>query len=605
MNRSVPPPTISAVQPLAAATPTVTSVSPTSGSTAGGTQVTVTGAGFTGATGVRFGATQSPSFTVNSDTQITATAPVGSGTVQVTVTTPAGTSNQFVTFTYVTAPVPVLSSVSPGSGPASGGTVVSLSGLGFSGATAVRFGGVSAAFSVVSGSQITATAPAGSGTVQVTVTTPGGTSNGVSFTYVSVPVPVLSSVSPGSGPASGGTVVSLSGSGFSGATAVRFGGVSAAFSVVSGSQITATAPAGSGTVQVTVTTPGGTSNGVSFTYVSAPVPVLTSVAPNSGPAAGGTTVTLTGAGLATTTAVRFGATPATSFTVVSDTHVTAVAPAGTGTVQITATTPGGTSNGLSYTYSGAPALSGISPNQGSTSGGNTVTLTGTNLTGATSVLFGATPGTSVTVVSPTQITAVVPAATAGPVDVTVITPGGTSTLPKAYFYVSPPVLLGVAPLSGPLTGGNTVTLTGTHLIEATAVRFGATAATSFTVVSDTQITAVVPAGAAGPVQVTVTTVGGTSNPVSYTYLAAPNVATLVPSQGPTSGGSTVTLTGTNFAQTTTVLFGAVPTGFIVVSDTHLVADVPAGVAGPVAITVTSPGGTSAPTTYTRVASPGI
>ncbi|MFF9782913.1 IPT/TIG domain-containing protein [Streptomyces nigrescens] len=73
-----------------------------------------------------------------------------------------------------------------------------------------------------------------------------------------------------------------------------------------------------------------------------------------------------------------------------------------------------------------------------------------------------------------------------------------------------------APLSGPLAGGNTVTLTGTHLIEATAVRFGATAATSFTVVWDTRITAVVPAGAAGPVQVTVTTVGGTSNPVSYT-----------------------------------------------------------------------------------------
>ncbi|MGY5134116.1 IPT/TIG domain-containing protein, partial [Streptomyces nigrescens] len=191
--------------PLEAATPTVTSVSPTSGSTAGGTQVTVTGSGFTGATGVRFGATHAPSFTVNSDTQITATAPVGSGTVQVTVTTPAGTSNQFVTFTYVTAPVPVLGSVSPASGPVSGGTVVTLSGSGFSGATAVRFGGVSAAFTVVSGSQITATAPAGSGTVQVTVTTPGGTSNGVSFTYVSVPVPVLGSVSPASGPVSGGT----------------------------------------------------------------------------------------------------------------------------------------------------------------------------------------------------------------------------------------------------------------------------------------------------------------------------------------------------------------------------------------------------------------
>ncbi|BCK66142.1 hypothetical protein Srufu_000950 [Streptomyces libani subsp. rufus] len=344
---------------------------------------------------------------------------------------------------------------------------------------------------------------------------------------------------------------------------------------------------------------------MSFTYVSASVPVLTSVSPNSGPAAGGTTVTLTGTGLAATTAVRFGVTPATSFTVVSDTHVTAVAPPGTGTVQITATTPGGASNGLSYTYSGAPTLSGISPNQGSTSGGNTVTLTGTNLTGATSVTFGGTPAISVTVLSATQITAVVPAATAGPVDVTVTTPGGISTLPKSYFYVSPPVLAGVTPPSGPLSGGNTVTLTGTNLIEATAVRFGATPATSFTVVSDTQITAVVPAGAAGLSSVTVTTVGGTSNSVSYTYLAAPSITALVPNHGPASGGSTATLTGSNFAQTTTVLVGGVPTGFTVVSDTHLVADIPAGAAGPVDVTVTSPGGTSTPVVYTRVASPNI
>ncbi|MGW3010119.1 IPT/TIG domain-containing protein [Streptomyces sp. NPDC001219] len=344
---------------------------------------------------------------------------------------------------------------------------------------------------------------------------------------------------------------------------------------------------------------------MAFTYVSVPAPVLTSTVPNSGPTAGGTTVTLTGTGLATTTDVRFGSTPATSFTVVSDTHITAVAPAGTGTVQITVTTPSGTSNGLPYTYAGAPTLTGISPNSGPTAGGNTVILTGTNLTGATSVTFGGTPATSVTVISPTQITAVVPAATAGPVDVTVTTPGGTSTLPKAYFYVSAPVLAAVFPLSGPLGGGNTVTLTGTHLVEATAVRFGSTPATSFTVVSDTQITAVVPAGAAGPVGVTVTTVGGTSNPVSYTYLAAPTITTLAPTQGPTSGGTTVTLTGTNFAQTTTVLFGGVPTGFTVVSDTHLVADVLAGPAGPVNVTVTTPGGTSAPQVYTRVASPGI
>ncbi|GAA3063340.1 hypothetical protein GCM10020000_53440 [Streptomyces olivoverticillatus] len=93
---------------------------------------------------------------------------------------------------------------------------------------------------------------------------------------------------------------------------------------------------------------------------------------------------------------------------------------------------------------------------------------------------------------------------------------------------------------------------------------------------------------AGPVAVTVSTAGGTSNPVSYTYLAAPTVTALSPDQGPTSGGNTVTLTGTNLAQTTTVLFGTTPTGFTVVSDNHIVADAPPGPAGPVGITVITP-----------------
>ncbi|WP_217999335.1 IPT/TIG domain-containing protein, partial [Nocardia exalbida] len=88
-------------------------------------------------------------------------------------------------------------------------------------------------------------------------------------------------------------------------------------------------------MQVTATTTGGSSNGVSYTYV----PALTSVVPSQGTEAGATTVVLTGNGLTAATAVTFGATPAASFTVDSDTQITAVTPAGTGTVQVTVTDP--------------------------------------------------------------------------------------------------------------------------------------------------------------------------------------------------------------------------------------------------------------------------
>ncbi|WP_245560436.1 IPT/TIG domain-containing protein, partial [Nocardia asiatica] len=333
--------------------------------------MTITGTGFTGPTTVRFGSTAT-TFTMNSPTQITAIAPAGSpGTVPVTVTTAAGTSNG-VAYTYLA--VPSLSSVSPSQGSTAGGTTVTLTGSGLSGVTSVNFGATPAAsFTVNSGNQITAVSPPGSGIVSITVTGPGGTSNPVTFVYVVVPT--ITSISPTAGPASGGNSVVITGSGFSGPLTVRFGNTATIFTVNSPTQITAIAPPGSGTVQVTVTGSGGTSNGVSYTYAG--VPSLTSISPTTAPVTGGTTVVLTGTGLSTATAVNFGATPATSFVVNSDTQITAVVPAGTGTVQVTVTTAGGTTNGVPLTYVGVPALTTAVPNVGPVTGGTTVVLTGT------------------------------------------------------------------------------------------------------------------------------------------------------------------------------------------------------------------------------------
>ncbi|MEV6133921.1 IPT/TIG domain-containing protein, partial [Streptomyces violaceusniger] len=225
----------------------------------------------------------------------------------------------------------MISSVTPAAGSTGGGTLVTLTGSNFIQPSAVRFGPILAtSFTAVSATQITAVAPPGNGTVQITVTTQGGTSNGVAYSYAGAPA--LTGISPTTGPASGGTVVTLTGTNLLAATAVRFGAVSAtSFTVVSATQITAVAPPGSGTVQVTVTGPGGTSNGVAYGYVAVPVPVVSGVSPGQGPAAGGNTVTLTGSGFSGATAVRFGAVSATSFTVVSATQITAVAPPGSGT----------------------------------------------------------------------------------------------------------------------------------------------------------------------------------------------------------------------------------------------------------------------------------
>jgi hypothetical protein len=246
----------------------------------------------------------------------------------------------------------------------------------------------------------------------------------------------------------------------------------------------------------------------------------------------------------------------------------------------------------------------ISPNQGSTGGGTPVTITGTNLSGTTAVRFGTKLATNVTNVSPTQVTALSPSG-AGSVGVTVTTPGGTSN-PIPFFYVGAPFKSSLGPTSGTLAGGNTVTINGAGLATATGVSFGANTATP-TVISDTQLTVTVPAGAAaGPVGVSVTTAGGTNNGLSYTYVDAPTVTTVAPTSGPASGGTGVTITGTNLDSTESVTFDGAPAPFSVVNSTTVSAVTPPGTAGPVDVVVSNPAGSdTAVGAYTYVAGPGI
>ncbi|WP_329038300.1 IPT/TIG domain-containing protein [Streptomyces sp. NBC_01725] len=336
--------------------------------------------------------------------------------------------------------------------------------------------------------------------------------------------PTISTINPSQGPTTGGTTVTLTGTGMTGSTAVRFGSTNAtSFTVNSASQITAVSPPrAAGAAAVIVVHPTGNSNSVTFTYVVATVPVVTSVAPSSGPTGGGTSVTLTGTGFTGATAVTFAGVPATSFVVNSSTQITAVTPAGSaGAAVVAVTTSGGTSApDAFFFYAVAPVLNSAAPAQSPTAGGVVVTLTGSNLLNASAVRFGVTNATSFTVVSATQITATAPPGT-GSSPITVITPGGTSN-PVAFTYVNAPTLTALVPSSGPTSAGTVVTLIGTNLASASAVTFGA-AAVPFTVVSDTQIAAVAPAGAAGPVTVTVTTSGGTSPGLTYTRVAAPGI----------------------------------------------------------------------------------
>jgi hypothetical protein len=263
----------------------------------------------------------------------------------VTVTTPGGTTatREADRFTYV--PAPTVTAIKPQEGPSKGGTSVTIAGTNLGKASAVKFGSSPAAAASCNATECVATSPTGTGTVDVTVTTPGGTGTATTadrFTYV--PVPAVTAIKPAEGPVTGGTVVTITGTNLGKAVAVKFGSIAATTASCNATECSATSPAGTGTVNVTVTTLGGTSAATTpgrFSYVAAPT--VAGIKPKEGPVTGGTLVTVTGTNFGKTPVVKFGSNAAISIIVKSATSLTAISPPGSGTVDVSVLTAGGAS----------------------------------------------------------------------------------------------------------------------------------------------------------------------------------------------------------------------------------------------------------------------
>ncbi|MES1159541.1 MAG: FG-GAP-like repeat-containing protein, partial [Bacteroidota bacterium] len=256
---------------------------------------------------------------------------------------------------------------------------------------------------------------------------------------------------------------------------------------------------------------------------STPIPVLTSFTPVT--ASQGNTVTIKGSHFTGTTTVSLGGLPASSFTVVSDTTITAIVGNGnTGAVNVI--TPGGSASLAGFTYIGLKITS-FTP--ASAKEETAVTIKGTHFTGATGVSFGLTPAQSFTVISDTAITAVVGTGSTGAV--AIAGPMGLDSLGGFTFIdttasidttTSPPTstvlhITSFTPAGAP--PGATVIISGSHFTGATAVDFGRTPAASFTVVSDSTITAIVGNGSSG--QVFVTGPAGLDSLAGFTFVNNP------------------------------------------------------------------------------------
>ena len=412
------------------------------------------------------------------------------------------------------------------------------------------------------------------------------------FTITPGPGPSITSFTPALGPV--GTVVTITGTGFTGVPAVAINGTAATnVAVVSATSLRATVAAGTTSGLITVTTAAGTAISATPFLVGSP-PTIASFTPTSGLA--GTIVTLTGTNLLGATQVTLNGVPVPNFSLNSATQLTLAVPNGATTGLLAVTTLFGTAaSATPFTVPLLPVITAFTPQQGPV--GTSVVLTGRNFTGATQVRFGGIAATVLAVNSATQITATVPVgAITGPLAVT--TPAGLGVSGRFFTVVPTPVLTAISPASGVV--GMTVTLTGTALNQVTTLTLNGVAVPGFVLVNATTLTFVVPATATtGAVLGTAPGGDGTSS-VRFMVLASnPGIVItgIAPAQGIT--GATIRLTGTGFTGATLVTFSGsgantVGSGFAVnAAGTELTGLVVPNGAATGVLNVTTPAGTSA------------
>lgn len=286
----------------------------------------------------------------------------------------------------------------------------------------------------------------------------------------------------------------------------------------------------------------------------------------------GKTVTITGANFTGVSAVAFGGTPATSFSLESPASIKAVVGNGS-SGDITVTGPAGSGYVSGFTFIRPPVISSFSPGTAGT--GTIVEITGERFTGASSITFGGVAATSITVISDSRVQAKVGAGASGDVSVTAI--GGTGSR-AGFTYVPAPAITGFSPTSG--VQGTIVSIQGSNFMNVTSVKFGGVAASSYTVVNTNTIRAVVGTGASGSVEV-ISQYGATTIP-GFIHLS-PVITGFTPTSA--AQGGMISITGSNLTGTTAVSFGGIPAAsFSVINSTTITAQVANGASGALGVT---------------------
>lgn len=481
---------------------------------------------------------------------------------------------------------PLVTQVTPGVGPTVGGVRVSVSGEDFRPGMRLTVDGAPCAFTeVLTTTDAACVLPPGDvGPADVTAENPDGGSGTLrdGFVYYATPIPLR--VDPPLGPTAGGTPVRVEGRDFVPGVRVTFEGRQARSVVVlSDGLLTCVTPPGNpGFADVAVEHPLGGAGVLPDGYRYVPPPRVDGVLPPEGPDFGGQEVTVVGDNFLDGATVRVGDAECLNVVVLSPTQLTCTVQGGpAGAADVTVTNPDGQSGQLpgGYYYNGPPLVLGVDPPEGPLVAGAEATVLGAGfLMGVTVRVDGVVaevvnqPGRDrviIRVPAATEPTQPPPATGTRAVDIRVENPlpdGRSATGVGLYTYVWPPEVTSTEPDRGPTRGGTAVRVLGRFfrpiLAEPLLVSFDGVPCTNLAVVSSTELTCETPAGNPGPADVAVRNF---ETPLQqgvglgvYLYVPPPRVDSVVPGEGPTFGGETVTINGAFFQPGASVTLDGAP-----------------------------------------------
>lgn len=371
--------------------PSLTAISPANTSTAGGTRITLTGDNFGLSPSVYIGGRRCDAVLrdpVTPHSAISCLVPEGQGTGLAVEVVVAGQRNtDGPSFNY---DPPSISSISPASGPTTGGNPITLTGSSFGQTPRVVVGGASCTLTgAVTSSRVVCVAPAGQGaSVPVSITVAGQQTSSA-YGYQA---PNIASISPANAPTSGGVRLTVVGSNFGTSPRVTVDGRLCEGIGASHGEIVCLLPEGEGTSRA-VSVVAGDQVSPSFSGFSYDPPSVASVSPSSGPTAGGIPITLHGESFGLSPTVTVGGAPCPSLPGSSGhSSVVCTLPAGQGVnKEVIVTSSDGRSSassaGARFSYA-APSLVGLSPATGPRAGGVTLTLTGDNFGQSQTVTVG-------------------------------------------------------------------------------------------------------------------------------------------------------------------------------------------------------------------------